>query len=238
MSPKSSRLARKQEARSLRRAVLFGFLTVLLALALVFLGIPALIKMAIFIGNLRSSYTPIETKDVLPPVPPRLKPLAEATNEDQINIEGFAEKGATVEIFLNGIAEKKCVAEVDGSFLVSNINLNQGENEIYAITTDQDGNKSQKSGILVIDYDNTPPELVVNEPTDGSVFPSEEKTIEIKGETEEGVTITVNDRFVILGVEGEFSSSFTLSEGENKIKIVAVDKADNQTEEEITVILE
>lgn len=238
MSPKSSRLVRKREARSLRRAVLFGFLTVLLALALVFLGIPALIRMAIFIGNLRSSSTPIETKDVLPPVPPRLKPLAEATNKAQINIEGFAEKGATIKLTLNGIANKETVAKTDGTFLVSNIKLSQGKNEIYAIATDQDGNTSQKSAILVIDYDNTPPELIVNEPADNSVFSSEEKTIEIKGETEEGVTITINDRFVILGAEGKFDFSFTLSDGENKIKIVAVDKAGNQTEEEITVTLE
>lgn len=238
MPPKSSRLTRKQEARSLRRAVLFGFLTVLLALALVFLGIPALIRMAIFIGNLRSSYTPVETKDILPPVSPRLKPLSEATNKDQIEIQGFAEAGTTVEIFLNGVSKQKSIAEADGSFLISHVKLNQDKNEIYATATDQEGNTSQKSGILIIYFDQTPPELTINEPVDNSTFYAEEKVIGIQGETEEGVTITINDRFVIVDAEGKFSSSFTLSEGENKIKVIATDKANNQAEKKITVTLE
>lgn len=238
MPPKTSRLVRKQEARNFRRAVFFGFLTVLLALALVFLGIPALIKMAIFIGNLRSSYTPVETKDVLPPVPPRLKPLPEATNLEQIKIEGFAEQGATVEIFLNGVFKEKIITETNGSFLASNLKLNQGRNEIYTTATDQAGNTSQKSDILIINYDNTPPEFTIKEPANNSVFSSEEKTIEIKGETEGGVTMTINDHFVIVSPEGKFSSSFTLSAGENKIKVVVTDKAGNQTEQQITVTLE
>ncbi|GAI81896.1 unnamed protein product [marine sediment metagenome] len=194
--------------------------------------------MAIFIGSLRSSYTSVETKNILPPASPRLKPLSEATNKEQIEIQGFAEAGTTVEIFLNGVSKQKSVAETDGSFLISHVKLNRDKNEIYATATDQEGYTSQKSGILIIYFDQTPPELTINEPADNSTFYAEEKVIKIQGETEEDVTITINDRFVIVGAGGKFSSSFTLSEGENKIKIVATDKANNQTEKEITVTLE
>ena len=87
MRRRRSRLTRKEDALNLRRAVIFGGLTVVLALGLVFLGIPALIRMAIFLCNLRSSSQPIETGDTLAPSAPRLKSLPEATNSAQIKID-------------------------------------------------------------------------------------------------------------------------------------------------------
>ena len=231
----SSRLAKKEEARNLRRALLFSFLTLALALGLIFLGTPALIKMAIFIGNLRSASVPIETKDTLPPAPPKLKPLPAATNSAQITLEGFAEAGSTVEIFLSGISTKKTITETDGSFLVSNLELTLGRNEIEVQATDKAGNTSQKSNKLVIIYDETPPDLIIKEPVKGASFFTPEKQIEIKGETEPEATVTVNGRFVIVDSEGKFNYPLTLSEGENRIKITATDQAGNQTEEEITI---
>ena len=230
----SSRLTRKEKRRSLRRTFLFGFLTLILSLGLIFLGVPLLIKMAIFIGNLRGSYTPVEIEDTLAPSPPRLKPLPEATNSRQITIQGFAEAGSTVEIFLTGIKEEEVVAESDGSFLTSNLELTSGRNEIYAIAIDKEGNQSQPSGKLVVAYDDEPPELNITQPESAEVS-TDEKEIEIQGETNEEVTIMINDRLVIVDVENKFSYSLGISEGENKIKIVATDKAGNETEKEITV---
>jgi hypothetical protein len=71
-SRRFSRLARKEEVRSLRQAFFFGILTIVFLLLLIFLGIPALIKMAIFLGEIRSSSTPVKTEDLLPPAPPIL----------------------------------------------------------------------------------------------------------------------------------------------------------------------
>jgi len=238
MPQKKSRLMRKQESRSLRRAVLFTFLTILLGLAIVFLGIPALIRLAVFVGNLRSTSTPIESQDTLAPAPPRLESLFEATNSANINLQGFTESGVTVEIFLNDIIGEKIIAEADGSFLFSNLQLEKGENEIYVLATDQNGNQSQKSNKLIIIYDNIPPELNIIEPTAESQFSTDEEKVEIKGKIEESGTITINDRFVILNSEGNFSYPINLQEGENKIKIIAIDKAGNQTEKEMIITRE
>ena len=228
-----SRLLRKEEARSLRRAITFGFLTVILALALIFLGIPALIRMAIFLENLRSSSLPVETKDIFPPAPPQLKPLPEATNDAQVVVQGFAESGSAVEIFLNGKSTKKVIAENAGSFSTSSIKITSGRNEITAIATDKAGNSSQKSGKIIISYDEAPPELKISEPIDNAEFFGEENKITVKGKTEEKATVTVNERVVIVDSEGNFEYSLTLSEGENQILIVATDKAGNKTEKEI-----
>jgi len=233
-----SRLIRKQEKKNLRRAILFGLLSLLLILSLLYLGIPALIKLSIFLGNLRSSYLPSEQEDTIPPTAPILSPLAEATFSAEINLSGFAEPGAMVEIFVSGISQEKIVAGNDSTFSVGNLKLTEGTNEIYATATDKAGNISQPSEKIIVVLDKTPPTINILEPKNKTIFYGNQKAIEIKGEIEEGTTVTINDHLVIVGPEGKFSYPLVLSLGENKIKIVATDKAGNQTEEELTVFLE
>lgn len=203
-------------------------------MAIVFIGIPALIRLAIFVGDLRSSYTPVESEDVLAPGSPQLKPLGEATNSAQVNLQGFAEPGAMVEIFLNDMIGEEIVVETDGTFSVNNFKIEAGENEIYAVATDQAGNQSQSSAKLFVSYDIEPPELTIEEPAGESLTTSEEK-IEIKGQVEPQATLTVNGRFVIINPEGKFNYSVNLEEGENKIEIIALDKAGNETKKEIII---
>ena len=231
----SSRLARKEEARSLRQALFFGALTIVLLFFLIFLGIPALIKMAIFLGEIRSSSTPVKTEDLLPPAPPIIASLPPATNSAQIDLRGFAEAGTVVEIFLNGLSEAKLVAEKNGTFTTNEVNLTSGRNEIMAKATDSGGNTSQSSGKIVIFYDTTPPKLTISEPSDQSDYYGDENQIKILGLTEEEAAVTVNGRLAVVNQDGSFELPFSLSEGENQIKIVAIDQAGNQTEKELKV---
>lgn len=232
---RKSRLTRKEESRSIRRAVFYGCLTVALAFGLIFLGIPALIKMAIFLGSLRSSSLPIETKDTLPPSSPRLQPLPEATNSAQISIHGSAEPGSTVKIFLTGMPEKETIADNDGAFSHTNLVLTLGKNEIYAIAVDKAGNEGQQSERLTIFYDKTAPELEILEPSDGAEFFGEQNNIEIKGKTEAEAIIFINDHLIVVDKEGNFHYPLNLGEGDNQIKVIATDKAGNQAEQEIKV---
>jgi len=234
----SSRLARKQEAKNLRRAVLFGFLSLILVLCLVFLGLPLLIKMAVFLGNIRSSYLPSEKDDTIPPPAPLLLPLPEATSSAQLNLSGFAEPGATVEIFVSGISQEKIVADNNGSFSVDNLRLTEGKNEIYALATDKAGNVSQPSEKASVFLDQTPPQLTILQPPNNTTFYGLQKRVEIKGETEEEASVIINDHLAVMEAGGKFRYSLTLLGGENKVKIVATDKAGNKTEEELTLYLE
>jgi hypothetical protein len=230
-----SRLAKKEERRSLRQAIFFGFLTIVFLLLLIFLGIPALIKMAIFLGEIRSSSQPVKTEDVLPPAPPIISPLPEATNSAQIVLRGFAEPGATVEVFLNGSSKAKLVVEKNGEFSSSKITLTSGRNEIMAQAIDSAGNASQNSAKMIIYYDLSAPKLTISEPPDGSDYYGEENQIKIAGITEEGAAVTINGRLIVINQDGSFETTLNLKEGGNPIKIVATDQAGNQTEKEISV---
>lgn len=235
MIRRKSRLARKEEAKSIHRAIFYGGLTFLIALGLVFLGIPVLIRMAIFLGNLRSSSLSVETQDTLPPPPPRLSPILEATNSAQIKIEGFAEPGAVVKIFASDILEKETVANKNGTFSIGSFELTLGKNEIHALATDEAGNTSQKSNRLTVSYDRTPPELSILEPAKENRLIEEENKITVKGKTEKGATVYINDHIVIIDSEGNFQYPVTFGEGENEINVKATDQAGNRTEEKIIV---
>lgn len=235
---KVSRLARKQEIRSLRKAVLFFLLTIILLLTLFFLGIPFLIKMAIFIGNIRSSYLPNEEESTIPPPPPKFKQTFEATNSAIASLKGYAEPDSIIEINVGEIPQMKTTTKSDGSFTVESFTLTLGRNQITATATNKSGKTSAPSEPIIIEYDNTLPKLTILEPTNNSVFYGTNNRIVIKGETDENATITVNEKLVIVGPNGKFNHSIVLVLGENKIKILAVDKAGNQKEEELILRLE
>lgn len=236
MAYSRSRYQKIQEKKNLRKAALYTLLTFALALALIFLGIPILIKMAVFVGNLRSSGQPVESQDKFAPPSPRLYPLMEATNSALLTLEGQSESGTTVQILLNELPLEEVVASTEGYFSLSGIHLQIGQNEIKAIAVDKAGNHSQSSPGENILFDDTPPELVIGEPQDNQVF-SKDKVI-IKGKTELNASLTINERFVVTDSQGNFSFSQSLSAGENLVKIKAVDQAGNQTEKELRLKLE
>lgn len=231
--PRLSRLNRKEEARNMRRAFVFGFLTLFLVILLLFIGIPALIRLAVFLGEVKKSPEPIQTGDVIPPPPVRFHSLPEATNSANLIISGFAEAGSTVEIFLDGEIPIKVLAENDGTFLSSSLVLTPGANEIYAVAVDESGNRSLESDRQTVSLDTEPPELVMSEPEDGATFSAPENRVTLKGKSETGITLRVNEKIVLVDPEGNFSYQLTLSEGENIIRVVATDHAGNSAEEEI-----
>lgn len=231
-----SRLYQRRQKKGLHQALIYLFLSLVLILFLFFLGIPLLIKLAIFLGNFKNSSILNESDDILPPAPPALSSSFIATNSAVINLQGFAENGSSVEVFLNGLAEKKTLTEANGEFILGNIALEEGNNEIYAIATDKAGNPSQKSNLLNIVFDKTPPKLTVLQPQSEQIFYYPQKSLEVKGETDAN-SLMINDRLITIDTQGKFSLIYTLQEGENLIKLVASDMASNQTSQELKVFL-
>jgi len=232
---RKTRLARKQEARNVRQAIFYIILTLTLAFVLIFVGIPLLIKMAIFLGNLRASSKLPEQVDTIPPSPPRIIIPFEATNSAQFSLKGYTEPGATIKIYNSGLSLGETVADDEGSFSIENLKLTSGRNEITAVAQDAADNESQPSMSSVINYDTTPPSLEVTYPEDGETIAGLENQITLEGKTEEGAKISVNGRLVIVGPEGDFNYQYSLEEGENTFIIIAQDKAGNQTEKELKV---
>jgi len=234
MKRRTSLLAKKEKERNLRKAFLYGFLTILLGMAIFFLGVPALIKLAVFVGKINSSSILPEQSDNIPPSPPVFNPLFEATNSAQISISGFAEGESTVKLFFNN-KEEDVLADQEGKFTFSNLNLKEGQNRVYAIAVDKRGNESNYSEKIDILYDNKPPELDISQPQDGETISTENNRIEIVGKTDEGANILINEHFVVIDSEGNFSYQISLDKGENEIKVVSKDKAGNQTEKTIKI---
>lgn len=225
-----SRMQKIEEKKSKRQAIFFTFLTILLTLVVIFLGIPSLIKMAVFLSNLRSSGQSIETKDTVPPVPPRLQPLAEATQSAKVSLRGFSEPGATIKVFRDNEEISEVLVDKDGQFTVSDITLRVGENRFKTLAIDNAGNESKYSPIISISLDTTPPTLSLTTPTDGKTFYEDEKEILVAGQTETGAQLNINGFYALVDTEGNFAKKIVLEGGENEIKIVAIDNAGNKAE--------
>lgn len=232
---RKTRLARKQEARNIRQAIIYIILTLVLASILVFIGIPLLIRTAIFLGNLRTSSKLPEQTDTIPPSPPRIIIPFEATNSALFSLKGYTEPGANIKLYNSGFSFGETVADNEGSFSIENLKLTSGRNEISAVAQDAAGNESQPSMSSVVDYDTTPPLLEITRPEEGKTITGLENKITLEGKTEEGAKIIINGRLVIVGPEGDFSYQYSLKEGENTFAIIAQDKAGNQTEKEIKI---
>jgi len=229
-----SRLASVEEKRNMRRAFIFTILTILAILGVLFYGLPSVARFAAFLSDLRKSSLPVDRNDTTPPAPPRLDRLPEATKEPEIEISGVTEEGATVILTLNG-KDEEVVADADGKFRFS-YSLRKGENQILAKAKDRTGNESQPTAGITVLFDNEAPKLDISAPADGSQFYGDgQRQLAIKGTTEVGITLTINDRIVKVEEDGTFTFATTLADGENSFNLKSADKAGNQTEKALKV---
>ena len=199
----------------------------------ILVGIPALIRMAAFLGDLRASNRPVDKTDIVPPAPPRISLPFEATNSATQVIDGAAESGATIFLTLNGESLGTVVAREDGTFIFSRVELRQGDNSLMAVAVDQAGNQSRGSTPINLYYSNKSPALDIESPTDRQQISGNK--IEIKGRVADGSRLMINDRLIVVGPGGKFSTAWNLNSGENGLVFVATDRAGNQTRKEVTV---
>jgi len=204
-----------------------------LLLAFLFIGLPLLAKLSLFLTEIKGKENLIVT-DQIPPFPPQLEVPYSATNSAQITLSGTAEANSTVTLYLNDQPLKEILVGKDGTF-TKRVTLDDEENKITAIATDQAGNKSSFSAVTTIFYKKKLPLLEIESPRDEKLEVNK-KELEIKGRTDPEVSLTINQRLVLVENDGSFSHLITLSTGENLIEIMAVDQAGNQTKAERKII--
>ncbi len=223
-----------EEANNIKKARNYILLTIALLVLFVYFGFPTIAKLSTFIVNFKKDSEPVTISDSTPPAPPKLNDLPEATNKTEVEISGKAENGATVIIYANR-KEVELLADKSGEFIY-NFKLNKGENTIYAKAIDATGNESVDTDTIIIIQDSDDPTLTVTKPNDGENFVgASQRQVTIEGTTEEGVTLNINDRLVVVDSFGGFTFFTTLSEGENTFNFKVVDKAGNETETSITL---
>lgn len=234
-SMRNTRISRIEENRTKKQLYVVLGITIAIILLLVTLGIPVFIGVSGFLLNLKGNPT-LENADKTAPVAPILSPLNSATNSATLVLEGYGESNTTLKINLNGETVKETVLGNDGTFSFEDLQLDDGQNTVYATATDKAGNESAISNELKINYMKSGPKLEVSEPADGQTFGKNQEELTIKGKTDIGTRIQVNERFVSVADDGTFSYRIKLQEGENTLKIVATDTAGNRTQVEKKVI--
>ncbi len=229
-----SRSILSEEKRNFRSAVLFIFLTILALILLFFIGIPALGRFTAFVSDIAKSDKAIDSNDKTPPAPPRFDTFSDFTNQENVNISGSGEAGATVKLTFNG-EELENVVDKSGKFTFS-LDLDNGENTFSGEALDQAGNLSQKTQVYKIIFDKKEPDLNIDSPGDGTqFFGSNQRQVNIKGSTEANCQVTVNDRIVAVDSDGKFQYTSSLGDGENRFNIKSTDQAGNTTEKNLTL---
>jgi uncharacterized protein YfaP (DUF2135 family) len=227
----SSRLAKREQKKAVRQTVMYLITAVFLIVAFVFIVVPGFLR---FVASLSGS-TITDSGDTFPPQVPVIAAPFEATSSASIDINGYGEADSQVVLVLNGNELEKKTIGSDGTFTAS-VPLSDGENSLTAYSVDANNNESSTGKTYVIIYDNEAPKLEISEPQPNQQIElRKNQTLTIKGTTEANARVRVNGRLVFANSEGAFTTTYQLSEGENKLTIEAEDKASNKTLQEITV---
>ena len=230
-----SRLQRVEENRNLQKSVWLVLAIVGIMGLLAVYGLPLLVRSAVWFGNMRANSSNRDKSDLIPPGPPFLIITYTATNSAQLLIRGTAEPKSSVFFTLNFQPAGKTGVGDEGVFEYDGIILDEGNNAISAVAVDEEGNRSQPSKPLGVWYANKAPDLTVDTPVDGQKFFGSNSRIEIKGVVALQTKLTINNRIMIVGGDGKFSTFYGLTEGENTLVFQAEDQAGNQTRKEIKV---
>lgn len=202
---------------------------------LFYFGIPLLIRMAVFISSSKDTQPIESTDDRTLIAAPTLDALPDATPSASLVLTGYTLPDTSVSVVVNGKESDPIAPNDDGSFSIP-INLSEGDNVIVAIAKDSRDNSSPSSRHWTVVRDSSPPTLTITELQDGSKRSGvSEKKVDVRGQTEKDVQVTVNGRFVSVGSNETFSWPIDLKEGENTIEVVASDRAGNKTLAQITI---
>lgn len=208
----------------LKRIIWLGILLVILIYA-----VPKLLEQfSLLVGRGNTDDQAEEVnEDIL--FPPILDTLPEATNSAEITIRGFAQNADRVEVYINDIKKDTVtIGTKDGSFVIDDIRLYEGNNAVSAVAYGPRNTKSESSDPMTVFFKQGSVKLVVESPEDGATVQGNNK-FEVRGLTDPENSLTINGRWTRVSTDGTFKSTFELSEGENGFQVVARDRAGNET---------
>jgi hypothetical protein len=228
----SSRLARKKGKTMARQSMLMIVLAIAGSLLFLFVVVPQIVQLFFkFFGDGDVSFG---QEDTVPPQVPIIAPPPEATTEDSVELEGFGEVDSEIVVVVNGEETDRIGVNNEGQFTYF-LALDEGENLISLYGVDEAGNESdpRKFGVIL---DTEEPSLAFEDLKEGEeIVGKDQQNYTIRGETEPESTMTLNDRNVYVKLDGTFSTTYYLKEGDNTLKFVVVDKAGNSIERQFKV---
>ena len=228
-----SHLARTLTHKTKKNILLVVVGIILLGLIGFFLGPYLIVQYSLLLDKNTPTPTPSVRNTTFIPSP-MLDPLTSATNSAKLIVKGTAQNSKTIKVYVNGKSVDSVPVTSTDSFTTS-ITLTEGENLIKVKSIADDGKESKFSETTLVTYDNKPPELIIDSPSDGESFNKDDNPITVRGKTDTNVRITINGFQAITNSKGEFSYSLPLRNDTKEILVIAVDEAGNTTEKKINL---
>ncbi len=225
-----SRLSEVEEKKSVKSAIIFGSLTILVIILVIFFGLQIFSR---FVGLFNKPAGNTQTKQNIL-VSPALASLPQYTNKQAIIVKATATPNSDIKIFFNNSSDVT-VSDTNGDFAL-NISLSKGTNTIFAKVIDKTGNSSESSNVFTVNYTTQVPNLTINVPQNNQNFyGSTQKSLDVQGSTDPSNTLTINDHVAVLDGAGKFSYVIDLQSGDNNLKIISTDLAGNKKEIDLKV---
>lgn len=224
---KRSRLTKNSIKKSRQNLIISIIGIVLIIFLLLRYGIPLLSDLSFFAGSVvpnKSDVSETLKEDTYVP-PPTLDPVPKAVREKEIKITGNSLPGLEVNLFINGSLENESLVGEDGIFEFI-VKLSTGENLIKAKAVSGEF-ESEFSETLSTTFSNEGPEIKIESPKEGSTI--HQNPTNVTGSAEGADSVIINGFQAILS-GSNYLYSLTLKDGENEIKIEAIDDAGNKSE--------
>jgi hypothetical protein len=231
---KRSRLERKSEEKVTKKTVSLGIITIIVFILVIIFGLPLLVKLSIFLGEIKNKKEKVVVEKVLPPLAPRLILPFDATNSATISITGVADPKTSVELLKNDSSLAKKDVTDAGDFVFDNVSLDKGNNVFTAISINDKGVNSEISKQLKVIFDDTPPEITMINPSEDTLT-VDNPDFDIVGKSEKGVSVLINGHVAMVDDNGQFKLKLQLNSGKNDVEIDVTDQAGNVTKKNISI---
>lgn len=229
-----SRMRRTLERQSKRNIILMALAIVIILGAVIMYGQVIVIDLSLLLGTTKKVSTqPTNTETVSYIAPPVLDQVITATNSATALFSGQITNADQVKLYINDELTDVAKPNVNHTFQFTDVKLKEGNNIIKAVAWLKD-KKSSDSNTLFVTYLKNPPNLSIDQPSEGDSFHGPSVLV-VKGKTDPDASVTVNNALVITKNDGSFSYEITLHNDENEIKVKATDTAGNSAEKVIKV---
>ncbi len=167
--------------------------------------------------------------------PPTLDLIPAATPSANIRVTGRTDyPNGSVELYVNGSLSDTANVDNSQNFEFGSVSLSNGDNYIKARMV-LNNQKSDFSNEQKISYTKSAPKLDISNPTDKQSFNKADQIIPVRGITDPDNNVTVNGFTAIVDNSGNFSYNLSLTQGDNKVTIIATNPAGQTTTKDLTV---
>lgn len=199
------------------------------------------------LSGLVGSSSASPARPALPGAPTLNAPTAAETRLAAIEVRGTLPavpagaaslSGGSIRIYVNGKLGRQAPVPATRTFTVPAVPLAHGRSDITASVVVAAG-EGQLSRPITVTLDDTPPDISVTSPADGSVVSS--AAVSVRGQTQPGSLVVVRNETTGVNANGAaaagaFNVPLPIVDGTNSILVTATDRAGNQATRRLKIV--